>query len=109
MNNGPAADTDIRNYVTGLLPAGIDPTNLIVNPTWTAPTGSPDVCTKKVTGASGALIGPYNNYPGCTVKVEVDYAYSFNFPLIPAVTTTTSPCTISGYCMSSTSEMVIVH
>lgn len=100
MNNGPAANTDITNYVTGLLPAGMNPANLTVTATWTSPTGSPPVCTTKVTDATtGALIGPYPNYPGCTVKVEVDYAYNFNFPLI-----STSPIA-----MSSTSEMVIVH
>jgi hypothetical protein len=49
------------------------------------------------------------NYPGCTAQVQVAYPYNFIFPLIPTVGTTTAPCTQAGYCMSSTSDMIIVH
>jgi len=100
MNNGAASTTDIQTYVKSQLPAAVDSTQATIIATFLAPTGSPPVCTIAVTDVkTGALIGPYSNYPGCTVKVEVDYTYNFIFPFIA-----TSPIS-----MSSTSEMVIIH
>jgi Flp pilus assembly protein TadG len=110
MNSGAASSTDISTYVTTQLPASLDQTLVRVIPTWTAPSGSPDVCTKSVAKSDGSgNIGPLNNYPGCTVSVQVSYPYNFNFPLIPAITTRTAPCASAGLCLSSTSEMVISH
>ena len=108
---GPATTTDIQDYVTSIAPPSIESSKLVVSPTWTAPAGSPDVCTKQVpkSDGSGTLIGPFNNYPGCTISVQVSYPYNFTFPLLPSVTTTTAPCTAAGLCMSSESEMVISH
>ena len=95
MNNGTALASDIQNYVANITPPGIDPTKVTTTPTWTAPTGSPDICTVAVAG----LGGPYPKYPGCTVEVEVQYKFNFVAPIISAATVT----------MSSTSEMVIAH
>jgi Flp pilus assembly protein TadG len=95
MNNGPASASDIQSYVTNITPPGIDPTKVTTTPTWTAPTGSPNICTSAVTG----LGGPFENYPGCTVEVEVQYKFNFVAPIISKATVT----------MSSTSEMVIAH
>ena len=95
MNNGQASASDIQTYVTNITPPGIDPTKVTTTPTWTAPTGSPNICTAAVTG----LGGPYKNYPGCTVEVEVQYNFNFVAPIISTATIT----------MSSTSEMVIAH
>ena len=110
MNNGPADAAAITAYVNSHLPASIDPAQVDVNPTWTAPTGSPLVCTQAVDPSTGgAKVGPFNNYPGCTVSVQVAYAYTFIFPLLPTKATMTTPCTHVGHCLSSTSQMVVIH
>jgi Flp pilus assembly protein TadG len=108
MNSGPASAADIRTYVTTRLPASLDQTLVYVNPTWTAPSGppgtpamSPPICN--------AAVGAIPNAEGCTVSVQVSYPYNFYFPFIPTSTATTAPCTSAGFCLSSTSEMVIVH
>jgi Flp pilus assembly protein TadG len=97
MNNGPVGRTNqsaIQNYVANLAPMGIDSNNVIATPKWLAPANSPAICIKAVKGA-----GPYENYPGCTVQVQVTYTFSFIFPLVSS-----APLTVS-----STSEMVIAH
>jgi Flp pilus assembly protein TadG len=94
MNNGPASAGDIQDYVTNLAPPGINASMLTTTATWTTNTDSPTVCTAAVGG-----IGPYDNYPGCTVQVQVSYQFSFLFPLVSNKTLT----------LSSTSEMVIAH
>jgi hypothetical protein len=55
---------------------------------------SPLICSQAVGG-----VGPFDNYPGCTVEVQVSYKFNFIFPLVR-----TTPVTLS-----SSSEMVIVH
>ena len=87
MNDGVASQTDIQNYVTSITPPGIDPAKVTTTPTWTAPMGSPTICTAKP------------KYPGCTVEVQVQYNFNFVAPIISTATIT----------MSSTSEMVIAH
>lgn len=111
MNNGAASSSDIVTYVTTRLPTSVDQSIVAVNPTWTAPAGSPDVCTKSVpkTDGTSGNIGPVNNYQGCTVSVQVSYPYNFYFPLLPSSTTTTAPCTAAGLCLSSTSQLIIAH
>jgi hypothetical protein len=47
----------------------------------------------------GTLYGPFDNYPGCTVTVQVAYTYNLIFPLI----------NIGPINLSTTSEMVIAH
>jgi Flp pilus assembly protein TadG len=108
---GPTKDnlSDLTAYVASLTPQSIDSSKVIVTPNWLAPAGSPTVCTSAITGSGGTSVGPYSDYQGCTVQVQVSYPYSFYFPMLPATTTTTAPCIDPGFCLSSTSEMVIAH
>ena len=94
-----AADTDIQTYATNQLPAGLDSSKVNAKATWPTQTGGPTVCTTTAT----------QNSKGCTVQVTVAYAYNFIFPLLPTKSTTTAPCTKAGWCVSSTSVMVINH
>ncbi|HXW54805.1 MAG TPA: TadE/TadG family type IV pilus assembly protein [Candidatus Cybelea sp.] len=94
MNNGPASAGDIESYVTSLAPPGINTSALTTTANWTSNADSPAVCTQAVGG-----IGPYENYPGCTVQVQVRYQFTFLFPLVSNKTLT----------LSGTSEMVIAH
>ena len=103
---GPTTVADVQAYVQSITPPSIDSTQLVIVPcgvsgTTCSPvvTGAPDFCNVALTA----------NKPQCTVQVQVAYAYNFIFPLIPAVTTTTAPCKVAGFCMSSTSNMIIVH
>ena len=57
----PASGSDIQNYVKNV-PAGIDPAQLTVTPTW-----SPNNC----------------NNPGCVVEVQVSYNFNFMLPFLP--------------------------
>jgi Flp pilus assembly protein TadG len=94
MNSGPAAASDVQSYVANLVPLGINSQNVTTTVSWLAPANSPAICTQAVNGA-----GPYANYPGCTVQVQVTYTFNFVFPLVSS-----APLTVS-----STSEMVIAH
>jgi Flp pilus assembly protein TadG len=89
MNNGPAKEADVQNYVQGMVPAGIDPTLVVTTACGvvgsTCP-ASPPSCTN-------------SNEPGCTVSVTV--SYNFNF-LVRFVHSGTVP-------LSSTSQMIIAH
>jgi Flp pilus assembly protein TadG len=89
-----AQSGDIQNYVMMITPPGINTSVLNTTATWTTDANSPSVCTQAVGG-----IGPYDNYPGCTVQVQVSYQFTFLFPLVSNKTLT----------LSSTSEMVIAH
>jgi Flp pilus assembly protein TadG len=108
---GPTTASDIQTYVSSMVFAGVDSSKLVV------PTGSTYFC-----GVNGSVCNPViptakaecntaatANKPGCTVKVTVAYAYNFIFPLLPGSTTTTAPCSSAGFCLSSSSQMVIVH
>jgi Flp pilus assembly protein TadG len=112
---GPTTTADVQAYVQTITPASIDSTSLIitvcgVQGASACAASGPAVCTTNITDGSGNIIQAKEaNYPGCTVSVQVAYAYNFIFPLIPQTTTTTAPCKVAGYCMSSNSEMIIVH
>lgn len=97
MNSGPASATDIQNYVLTLVPPGIDSTKVTVTAGAATVTNTPAVCATTW------------NSQGCTVQVQVAYAFNFIFPLLPASTATTAPCTNPGLCLYSTSDMVIAH
>jgi Flp pilus assembly protein TadG len=104
--SGPTTVADVRAYVQSITPPSIDSTQLkiavcgVTGTACSSPiTGGPDVCNTAATA----------NKPGCTAQVQVAYAYNFIFPLIPTSTTTTTPCTNPGWCLTSTSEMIIVH
>jgi Flp pilus assembly protein TadG len=103
---GPTTVADVQAYVQSITPSSIDSSQLVTVPcgvtgTICSPaiTGAPDFCNTAATA----------NKPECTVQVQVAYAYNFYFPLIPVTTTVTSPCTVAGFCISSTSYMIIVH
>jgi Flp pilus assembly protein TadG len=103
---GPTTVADVRAYVQSITPPSIDSTQLkiavcgVAGTTCSSPiTGAPDVCNTAATA----------NTPGCTAQVQVAYAYQFIFPLVAASSTITSPCTNPGWCLNSTSEMIIVH
>ena len=92
MNNGPATETDVQNYVKGITPPGIDPTQLTITACGVA--GG----TKCAASTPADCVATPND-PGCTVQVTVSYNFPF---LVPLVQTGTIP-------MSSSSEMVIAH
>ena len=93
MNNGPATSTDIQNYVTSRAPAGIDASQITVNPGgesfWPVNADSPAICSTAST----------QNSPGCTVQVQVSYNFNFFIPFIHG----------SAITLSSTSQMIIAH
>jgi Flp pilus assembly protein TadG len=106
---GPTTLADVQTFVQNITPVSIDKTKLVtsacgVSGQSACTSSGPEVCTAAV----GALAAT-SDYPGCTVSVTVSYPYNFIFPLLPSQTSTTAPCTFSGICMSSTSEMIIVH
>jgi len=106
---GPTTPSDIQAYVASITPQSIDSSKVIATATWPGPS-SPPLCFHDVTLASGTVVPKVpNNNPGCTVAITVSYPYNLNFPLLPVTTATTAPCTSSGFCLNSTSEMVIAH
>ena len=90
----PATATDIQNYVKTIIPQGVDSTKVTITPTWPVRADSPTLCSAAVGG-----VGPFSNYPGCTVEVKVQYTFNMIFPLV-----TTGPLTFS-----STSDVIIIH
>jgi Flp pilus assembly protein TadG len=114
--SGPTTKADVLAYVKSITPQSIDPTKLSVfvcgvSGQAACAASGPTVCTADITeGTPPVVIQPKAaNFPGCTVSVQVAYPYSFIFPLLPTTTTTTAPCTKPGFCLSSESQMVIVH
>jgi Flp pilus assembly protein TadG len=114
MNNGPASSTDVNTYVINHAPPGIDSSKIApITPASALACGLSDTsfCTDSLPDA--CITGNVNfvavNNPGCTVKVTVAYPLTYIFPLLPKKTTTTAPCTQPGFCISSTSEMIIAH
>ena len=87
---GPATAADIQTFVKNV-PKGIDVTKLTPAPVvdWPVQAASPTVCSTLAT----------QNYPGCTVRVKVTYAFNFSSPLVSNITLN----------LSSTSEAVITH
>jgi Flp pilus assembly protein TadG len=104
---GSTTMADVTAYVKSLAPQSIDASKITVtvcgvSDTLTTVSDSGGVCSDSPTICSAAVggSGPWaRGAPGCTVKVQVQYAYDFIFPLIK-----TGPVN-----MSSSSEMVIVH
>ena len=88
----PATTTTIQDFVKNA-PAGIDPTKITVNPTWPfLLNSSPTVCSTTP------------NAPGCTVRVQVQYAFSFAVPIVGKLINGGNPITLS-----STSQMLVIH
>jgi Flp pilus assembly protein TadG len=106
---GPTSQSDVQAYVVSITPQSIDSSKVIATATWPGPS-SPPLCFHDVTLPNGTVVPKVpDNSPGCTVAVTVAYPYNLNFPLLPVSTATTAPCTSSGFCLNSTSEMVIAH
>ena len=96
---GPTTQADVTQFVKNITPTGVDPTKLTVticgvSDTAACPASSPEVCTAAV-----GTLPATANYPGCTVQVQVQYAYNFIFPLIRKTVLN----------MSSSSDLIIVH
>ena len=92
---GPSNTTPITNFVSNITPPGIIPSAVTTTPTWPSEPRSPTICTTNVAGVGG----PFPNYPGCTVQVQVSYAFNFLAPFVSAASIT----------LSSSSQMVIAH
>jgi Flp pilus assembly protein TadG len=106
---GPTSQTDVVSYVTSITPPSIDSSKVTVTATWPGP-ASPPICFHNVTLPDGTVVPKWpDKSPGCSAQVTVAYPYNFIFPLLPAVTTTTAPCTNPGFCLKSTSEIFIAH
>src|SRR6266487_5681744 len=90
---GPTTIADVRAFVRSITPQSIPSAQLTItvcgvsDAVVACPASGPAVCAVTV------------NSPGCTVSVQVQYAYNFIFPLMRA-----TPIN-----MSSTSQMVIAH
>jgi len=114
---GPTTIADVKAFVVSITPASIDSSKFFysicgVSDTLTTVSDSGGICTASPAICSSVVAGSgpeARGYPGCTARVQIAYPYNFIFPLVPAVTTTTAPCTQPGFCMSSTSEMIIAH
>jgi Flp pilus assembly protein TadG len=81
----PASQTDIQNYVKNVSGMALDPSKMTVTANWVAPPNNSPVCAANIKN------------PGCVVKVQVQYSYTFMFPFLPA-----APLNLT-----STSQMVI--
>ena len=102
MNSGPANAADVDTFVQAHIPPGIDSTKV-------ATTACGVVGQPKCADSTPTVCTTTPNSPTCTVKVTVAYPFQFTVPLLPATSTTTAPCTQPGICLSSASEMIIVH
>jgi len=106
---GPTTLTDVTDYVQTITPPSIDTTQFTITACGISGQSACAESTPTVCSAAVGSLPATANYPGCTVKVTVSYPYNFIFPLLPSVSTITAPCTTAGLCMSSTSEMIIIH
>jgi Flp pilus assembly protein TadG len=98
MNNGPVSQSDVQTFITNHTPPGIDTSKLKTTVTWPVSTDSPASCATT------------QNSPGCTVKVQTTYAFSFISPLVSKVVpATTCGSTTANLCLNSISEMIIAH
>jgi Flp pilus assembly protein TadG len=112
--NGQTNTADVEAFVASITPQSVDSSKFTYNICGVSDSGvcaaSPTICSSAVLDANGNSIGPWPaGYPGCTVSVQVGYPYTFIFPFLPNLTTTTAPCTQPGVCLSSKSQMIIVH
>jgi Flp pilus assembly protein TadG len=107
--SAPASASDVNSFVQNHVPAGIVAANVVTSACGVSggsacAASTPQVCTAAV-GSQPAT----PDYPGCTVQVTVSYSFEFIFPLLPSSATIHAPCTKPGICLSSRSDMVIVH
>ena len=107
--SGPTNLTDIQALVQAITPASIDYSKMTITACGVAGQSACTESSPQVCSAPVGTLPATPNYPGCTVKVTVSYPYKFIFPLVPTSTTVSAPCTTPGFCLSSTSEMIITH
>jgi Flp pilus assembly protein TadG len=110
----PAAPSDVATYLGTITPSGIN-TNYDVIACWPglgsdATNGCP-TSVSPTNGCTASTSGPNNN-PGCPVKVQIIYPFSFIFPLMPSSTCSSiqnqqGQTVTANICMTSTSQMVI--
>ena len=96
---GPTTKADIQSYVRSIAPPGINSTGVTVTVCGVKGAAAcaasvPDICTARV-----GVIGPFSNYPGCTVQVQVRYTFNFIVPLVST----------SRLALSSSSDLIIIH
>jgi Flp pilus assembly protein TadG len=98
MNNGSAKQADVNTFIKNQTPPGIDTNRLTTTVTWPISTDSPATCATTA------------NAPGCTVKVQLRYAFNFVSPLVSKVIPATAcGSTNANLCLTSVSEMIIAH
>lgn len=98
MNSGVASSTDVQNFVKNHTPPGIATGKITTTVTWPVNANSPAICATTPKA------------PGCTVKVQTRYAFSFISPLVSKVVpATTCGSTTANLCLNSASEMTIAH
>lgn len=88
---GATTQADVQTFVKNSVPSGLNSSKVTVT---TCGVSGGSVCS-----VSPAVCNSTPNAPGCTVQVQVSYAYDFIFPLIRTTSMT----------LSSTSDLVIVH
>ena len=84
-----AVSSDVTNYITNALPAGLSSSNLGISTSWPGTTSSGATCDS----ADGS------NSPNCIVEVTVTYNFIFPIPFIPS----------AARQFSSTSQMTILR
>jgi Flp pilus assembly protein TadG len=89
----PAQPADIQAYVMGIIPLGIDSTQVQVNPQWMNPNNL-QIC------------GTSSDYPGCAIQVNVTYNFNFLFP-VSFYNSAPVSYNASSFIMGSTSQMII--
>jgi Flp pilus assembly protein TadG len=104
--SAPATLSDVNTFVLNHLPPGIDSANVTVPSSGACGLAGSGACS--VSGQP-TVCATTANAPNCTVRVQVAYAFNFIVPLLPTQSTTTAPCTQPGYCLSSSSSLVITH
>jgi len=97
----PATKADIVSYVKNHAPMGIDPNRIMPTVSWVQQPDSPAVCGPTATNPNppSPFTSFHDNYPGCTVEVQVSYQFIFTLPFIYN----------KPLALSSSSEMIIAH
>jgi Flp pilus assembly protein TadG len=83
----PADGADVQTFVANVSGMGLDPAKITATTSWPIQPYSSSTCAVNIKN------------PGCVVQVQVNYAFQFILPFLPA----------SAFTMSSTSQMVITQ
>jgi Flp pilus assembly protein TadG len=96
---GPTTTADVTTFVKNMAPGGIKTANITVTACGVSGATACGQDTLTICTAAVGGVGPYPNYPGCVVEVQVQYNFSFIIPLISTKTLT----------MTSSSYLTILH